>query len=142
MATRRHPPKDPVFFQHSVQGFSFSSIVTSLPLQMDGWAIGLGNPNPGLSKPAIARSVFATWAFVGENQPGDWTLRLRKNQAIIDAATVSLTAGKPGEYSNVAADWSLQVSFQAGETYHVIADGPSKQAVILRAILRFEECYE
>ena len=130
-----------MFFQHSVQGFSLAPIVTELHLTMDGWAIGLGNPNPGVSKPSIALSAYITWAFVGENKPGDWTFRLRKNQSIIDAATISIPAGKPGVYSNVAADWSVQVGFQAGESYHVLADGPSKQAVILRALLRFEECW-
>ena len=102
--------------------------------------MGPGYPNPGLSKPAIARSAFVSWAFVGENEPGDWCFRLRKNEGIIDAATIDLPAQEPGVFTKVAADWSLQVSFQAGESYHCIAEGPSKRAVILRAVLNFEDC--
>ncbi len=130
----------PVFFQHTLEGHTLSPIVTNLHLYMDRTRVAPGYPNPGLSKPAIARSAFISWAFVGENDPGDWTFRLRKNEGIIDVATIVLPAMEPGVFSKVAADWSLQVSFAAGETYHCLADGPSKRAVILRAILRFEEC--
>ena len=129
------------YLQHSMDGFSFYPIVTELQMFMDRRATGVGNPNPGLPIPAIARAAFVTWAFVGENEPGDWTFRLRQNEAIIDAATITMPAGEPGAFTNVAADWSTQVSFQAGETYHCIADGPTKRAVILRAILCFEECH-
>ena len=127
---------DPVFFERILDAHSFAPIVTELQL----FTAGQGTPNPGLVKPCIVRGVFATWAFVGENEPGDWLLHLRTNEGIIDAATMDLPAGTPGEFSKVAGDWSVPVSFQAGETYHVIANGPSKRAVILRAILRFEEC--
>ena len=138
--SRRSRPIGPIYFQTTLEGYSLAPIVTELPLYMDRTRVAPGYPNPGLSKPAIARSTFITWAFVGENSPGDWTFRLRKNEAVIDAATITLPAGEPGVFSKVAADWSIQVSFQAGETYHCLADGPSKRAVILRAILRFEEC--
>ncbi len=140
MVTSRSRPLGPVFFQMTMEGYSLYPIVTELQMFMDRRATGVGNPNPGLSKPAIARSAFINWAFVGENEPGDWTFRLRKNEGLIDVATIALPAGEPGVFSKVAADWSLHVSFQAGETYHCVADGPSKRAVILRALLRFEEC--
>jgi len=140
MVTSRSRPTGPVFFQMTLDGYSLAPIVTELHLSMDRTRVAPGFPNPGMSKPAIARSAFISWAFVGENEPGGWMFRLRKNEAVIDAATIELPAQEPGVFSKVAGDWSTQVSFQAGETYHVVADGPSKRAVILRAILRFEEC--
>ena len=137
---RRSRPAGPVFFQMTLDGYSFAPIVTELHLYMDRSRVGPGCPNPGMAKPAIARSAFISWAFVGENEPGDWVFRLRKNEGIIDVATIALPAGEPGVFSKVAADWSTQVSFQPGETYHCLAGGASKRAVILRAMLRFEEC--
>ncbi len=131
---------DPVYFQHTLDGYSLQPIVTEICMYMDRTRVGPGCPNPGMSKPAIARSAFINWAFVGENAEGDWTFRLRKNEGILDVATIALPARESGAFTKVAADWSTQVSFAAGETYHVIANGPSKRAVILRAILRFEEC--
>ena len=135
MASRSRPT-GPTHFQHALVGASFSSLVTELPLLMDG------NPNPGLSKPAIALGASVTWVFLAENAPGDWVLRLRKNQDVADVATIALPAGDPEVFSRTTQSWSLPVSFGAGELFHLLADGPSKRAILMRAVLLFEDCQQ
>ena len=82
---KRSRPPGPSFFQAVLDAHSFAPKVTELQLFLKG----PGTPNPGMVKPAIARGVFVSWAFVGANEPGDWTLRLRTNEGIIDAATMN-----------------------------------------------------
>lgn len=129
----------PHVFTHQMDTFE-SGFVTTATIFMGQQPIGIGSPNPGFMKAAIATGAFIHWSFTNDVNPGDWTLRLRKNEAVVDSATITLTSsGAGGVFSKVVGVWSPQVTFAVGDTYYVVADGPLKDEIFLRAILRFEE---
>lgn len=71
------------------------------------------------------------------NSAGNWTLRIRVNESGSDSATFSLgMAALPG--SKNAGPASADIILQPGDTYHLLADGPSRNVALLRVNLLWE----
>lgn len=136
----RHDRERRVFSQ-SLDAFDLAAAVTTLQ-----WFIGrqpvsgsVLTPNPGFAIPCVATHVFVDWLVLVHTVAGNWTLRLRKNESGADSATFLMTAGAASVHQKVCGLWSQEVQFDACDTYHLVADGPSKNIVLARAALRFEE---
>jgi hypothetical protein len=130
-------------FHHTLDGFDATASVTSIIWSMDQQFVAapavVFTPNPGFAIPCIATHVFVDWLVAAHTVAGNWTLRLRKNEAAGDSATFAMVAGAPVAHQKVCGLWSQEVLFDACDTYHLVADGPEKNIVLARAILRFEE---
>lgn len=133
-------------YHHTFESFNLSPVVTALSMFMGRQTIDITSPQPGFPRAGRATDVHVRWAFLANNTgpPLDWTLHFRRNQDAFDSATFTVTAGAPGVFTTVFGPWVPAVgggglSFAAGETYTFFADGPSKNVVLIRVILRFEE---
>jgi hypothetical protein len=71
------------------------------------------------------------------NSAGDWTLRVRVNESGSDSATFTIgVAALPGSKNSGVP--SSEIVLQAGDTYHLLADGPSRNFIVARPILEWE----
>jgi len=134
-------------FHHTLSGSSLTGADTQVNFFMDSLGVGsiLGapvvvSPNPGFAIPCIATHVFVDFIHNGDTVAGNWTLRLRKNEALADLATFPITVGAVGIVHNKSCgQWDPHVRFDPCDTYWIIADGPQKNLALIRAVLRFEE---
>jgi hypothetical protein len=88
--------------------------------------------------PGAARAVrigLSTQCGTDTN-PGNWTLRLRRGNSTTDLATASIAITTAITDQSVL--WTPQVIFEAGWSYWIVADGASKDTVIIRPILEWE----
>jgi hypothetical protein len=130
-------------FHHTLEAAEQTGVDTTANFFMDRQLVGAApftTPNPGFAIPCVATHVFTDFITGGHTVAGNWTLRLRKNEAAVDSATFVILAGAvPGAHIKSCGLWSQEVQFDACDTYHIQADGPEKAVVLIRAILRFEE---
>lgn len=114
-----------------------AGLVTQLLIQMDGSVITPLSWCPAFPRAAKALRAAITAQCAADTTPGNWTLRLRKNESFVtDEATISF--GLTTTLTKTAAVWSSQVVFEAGDTYYIVADGPSKTDVLCRFVLEWE----
>jgi hypothetical protein len=130
-------------FHHILDAFDLGGAVTSLT-----WFIGrqpvadpgtVLSPNPGFTHPTVATHVMVDWLVQVHTVAGDWTLTLHKNEAVAASATFTMVAGAALTHQKVSGLWSVEVPYDAADSYHLTAAGPSKNIVLARAVLRFEE---
>lgn len=112
--------------------------VTALTFYKDTFIIaGANTVNPGFPRAAILRGIFVHSGCIVVNSAGNWTLRLRVDESGSDSATFSVgMAALPGskDYGNM----STSVIVPGGSSYHIQADGPSRNFAVCRATLEWE----
>lgn len=124
---------------HTFQGSDLGSAVTSLALSMDGLITGTeaATCNPGFPRAAKLVGVFTHATCAAVNSAGDWTLRIKDGSSGTDLATFNMPmAAIPG--SKTFGQATSQIIVQAGTTYYVSADGPSRLVVVARVVLEWE----
>lgn len=131
-------------FHHTLSGINGTATATSIDMFMDNLNVGAPPavfvPNPGFTHSVVATHVFVDFIHGGVPPAGNWTLRLRKNEALVDSATFAVTAtGAAAVHQKSCGIWLPSVRFDRCQTYHIQLDGPTVNVALARAILRFEE---
>lgn len=125
---------------HTFSAQNLGAAATALIFIMDSIVVA-GAPtltvNPGFSRAVRLRGIFAHTGALIVNVGGNWTVRLRLNETGVDAATfaVGMAAGGSKNFGQMTPGG---VVVQAGSTYHIQADGPSRNIAIARVILEWE----
>lgn len=111
--------------------------VTQVLFQMDNAGINPFGWCPGMPSAAKCTRVMVTAQCAADTNPGNWTLRLRKNESLFtDEATFSFALTTA--LSKTAGAWSAEAIFQPGDTWYVVADGAAKNTVIIRVSMEWE----
>lgn len=132
----RYGQNDTRLVHHLFIGISGDPAAVTLELGTDGLAVGALSLNPSFPRAAKLVAIAVTF-FVGiENVAGNWTLRVRKNEGATDEATFSFAAATG--LNKTAGPPSVEALYQAGDTYHIQADGPSKNNVFARVTMEWE----
>lgn len=132
----RYGQNDTRLVHHLFVGINGDAAAVTLELGTDGLAVGAASLNPGFPRASKLVAVMVN-CFVGlENVAGSWTLRVRKNEGATDEATFSFAAA--AGLNKTAGPPSVEALYQAGDTYHVQADGPSKNNVYARVTMEWE----
>ncbi len=135
---RQNPKRDSRLIHHCFEVADPGSAVTAVPFTMGGLLVAASlTVNPCAPSAMKLRRIGIMAGCLIVNSAGDWTFRIRVNESGSDSATFNfgLTA-LPG--SKDAGPPSSEVVLQAGDTYHVLADGPSRNYVVVRPILEWE----
>lgn len=124
---------------HLAQGNDFGATVTSMIMQMDGLILGGGGntANVAATRPMRLVRVAVHAGCLVVNSAGDWTLRVRVNESGSDSATFTFSMGTLPGTKTVGVPSSV-FTIQAGDTYHIQADGPSRNIAVARATLEWE----
>lgn len=134
----RQGPGDRAFISQEFTAQDVNSVVTFLFLEADRLvtaSVNTVNPCAPRAMKLVAIGAHSTCLVV--NSAGDWTLRIRVNESGSDSATFTLgMAALPG--SKNAGPPSADIILQAGDTYHLQADGPSRNVALLRVNLLWE----
>jgi hypothetical protein len=123
---------------HTFELADGGAAVTSAGFTMGGLIVAASNTvNPCAPSAMKLRRIGVMSGCLVVNSAGNWTLRLRVNESGSDSATFTFgLAALPG--SKDFGAWSSEVLLQAGDTYHLVADGPSRNFVVVRPILEWE----
>lgn len=133
----RYGQNDTRLVHHLFVGINGDAAATTLELGTDGLVVASFSINPNFPRAAKLVAI-AVNCFVGaDNVVGSWTLRVRKNEGATDEATFVFGA-VGGAFTKTAGPPSVECLFQAGDSYHVQADGPSKNQVYARVTLEWE----
>lgn len=123
--------------QHTLYGDSLSGADTALAFQMDGQLTGTVNiVNPGFPRAVRASGIWINSATLGVTVAGNWNVRLRLNRTGADAATFTFNPTAANEV--FSGFWSTQALIQPTDQYHLLADGPTRVLMLIRAVLEFE----
>lgn len=137
MSLGRFGQGNKILVYDSVYGDAGGTPVTQVLFQQDNQGINPFGFCPGVPRAMKCTKVHVTSQVAAVNTAGNWTLRLRKNESFaVDEATFSFAAGTT--LSKDAGNWSTEAVFQAGDTWYVVADGPSRNTVLIRASLEWE----
>lgn len=132
----RLSPNDTRYVHHLYFVFDSGAALTSVGFQTDNFVVGAASLNVCFPKAArLVGCAAHTLAFV-DTVPGNWTLRIRQNEGGVDVSTWSFALTSVA--SKTAGPPSVEALFQAGDTYHILADGPEKNTVIIRLTLEWE----
>jgi hypothetical protein len=135
--TGRESKFDRMLVHHFAYGDAIGPGTTQVLFQMDNQSITPFSWCPALPRAAKAVRVAVTSQCAVNTTPGNWTLRLRKNESVVaDEATFSVAVTTA--LATTVGPWSAEALFQAGDRYYIVADGPSKDTVILRVVLEWE----
>lgn len=135
----REGAADSRLVHHMFQATDFGGAITLLTFGADGQTVFSTNAtNPCMPTAARLARVGIHAACGAINTAGDWTLRFRVNESAgTDSATIGFPiAVLPG--SKTAGVWSADVILQAGDTYYIVADGPSRNIILARVIVGWE----
>ena len=121
---------------HHLVVFDSNATATSVGFAMDNLAVAAASLNPCFPRAAKLVGVGIHSICFVDTVAGNWTLRVRKNEGGTDEATFSFALTSTTQ--KTAGSPSVEALFQAGDTYHVIADGPEKNTVIIRLTLEWE----
>jgi len=135
--TGRESQFDQMLVHHFAYGDQIGAGTIQVLFQMDNQSITPFTWCPALPRAAKPVRVAVTSQCAANTTPGNWTLRLRRNESLVtDDATFSfpLTIA----LASTAGPWSAEPVFQAGDRYYIIADGPSKDTVILRVVMEWK----
>jgi len=138
MGRGRFNTNDTRLVHHTLQASAGGPAEVSLKLTMDNLITDTGNTtNPCIPRAARLVRAAVHGACLAVNTAGDWTLRIRKNESGSDSATMTFgLAAVPG--TKTAGLLTPEVIWEAGETYHGVVDGPSRNFVIVRVTLEWE----
>lgn len=135
---RRYNPRQLV--HHHFQANDLGSAVTALTFGQDGLIVAGGGVTVNVPAPRPMRlvriGVHSGCAVI--NTAGNWTLRLRVNESGSDSATFSFAMDALPTGTKVAGVPSTVVTIQAGDTYHIQTDGPSRNIAAVRVTLEWE----
>ena len=132
----RFSQNDTRLVHHLFVGLNGDAAAVTLELGTDGLVVGAASLNPNFPR-ASKLVAIAVNCFVGvDNVAGAWTLRVRKNEGGTDAATFTFAAA--AGLNKTAGPPSVECLFQAGDSYHVQADGPSKNNIYARVTMEWE----
>lgn len=129
---------DRSFISHMFQITDSNTAATSAFFNADTLVTGSSSTvNPGFVQAVRFHGIMLHTACLVVNSVGDWTFRLRKNEATSDtfSGTFGLAA-LPGSKDVLLADGLY--TWEAGDTYHLQCDGPSRNFIILRATVYWE----
>ena len=133
--TRRN--QDSRIVHHTFVGYDDTAVVTTLTLQKDGFVQGSAFAffNTCVPTAMRLRRVAVRSVTIAETVAGAWTLHLGINEGA-DVATfsVSMPVGGAKQSGQLSAD----VVIQAGDTYHLDLDGPSRNLAFARVTLEWE----
>lgn len=135
---RKGQRSDSRYIQHQFLALDTAPVVTSVVFQSEALFTGpSGTVNPIAASAMRLRRVGCHNACGAVNSAGDWTLRIRVNESGSDSATFTLRMeAAPG--SKDAGAPSTEIILQAADTYHLLADGPSRNLVVARLYLEWE----
>lgn len=135
---RQQRKTDSVLVHHELNVVDSNAAATSVGFTMGGLIVaGSNTVNPCAPRAMKLRRIGSHNGCLVVNSAGDWTLRLRVNESGSDSATFTLgMAALPGSKNSGVP--SSDVILQAGDTYHLLADGPSRNFVVIRVILEWE----
>lgn len=132
----RRYTNDSRLVHHHLFVFDSGAAVTTVGFTMDNFVVAVGSLNPCFPSAAKLVGIGLHTLCFADTVPGNWTLRVRKNEGAGDEATFSFAL--TNAFSKPAGRPSVEALFQAGDTYHVLADGPEKNTVVLRLTLEWE----
>jgi len=132
----RYGQNDTRLVHHLFVGINGDAAAVTLELGTDGLVVGAASINPNFPRAAKLVAVAVNCFIPIENVVGPWTLRVRKNEGATDEATFVFAAA--AGFNKTAGPPSVECLFQAGDSYHVQADGPSKNQVYARVTLEWE----
>jgi hypothetical protein len=130
---------DSRFVHHTLQANDLGATVTAMAFGMDGLLTGgeTITVNPGAPRAMRLNRIFVHSSCAIVNTPGDWTVRIRVNGSGSDSATFVVgNTAVPG--TKLAGQMSTDIVLQAGDTYNLLADGPSRNIAFMRAVLEWE----
>lgn len=135
---RQQRKADSRLVHHELNVADGGAVVTATGFAMGGLIVSASNTvNPCAPRAMRLRSIGVHSACLIVNSAGDWTLRLRVNESGSDSATFLMgVAALPGTKN--AGPPSSEVILQAGDTYHLVSDGPSRNYVVIRVLLEWE----
>lgn len=137
MAGLRRYANPRMLVHHGFQGSTVADPVTTQNMFQDGLIVGLNTANPMAATGMVLRYATCHSGCIGINTAGAWTMRLRKNESLSDSATASITCGTlPG--SKEIITFSSEFRLDPGDSFYCIADGPSRNTVVIRLNLYFE----
>lgn len=116
--------------------FDGGTALTEVAFQTDNFVVGAASANVCFPNAAKLVGVAIMAITFGDTVPGDWTIRVRKNEGGADEATFPFTLTTAATKSAGPPD--VEALFQRGDTYHVLANGPEKVAVVARLTLEWE----
>lgn len=94
---------------------------------------------PVRTKQKVLRVAVVAQHFNGSD-PGDWTLRLRKNGSVSDLATFDYEwDASNGNIAVTTGDFSAEVTFDEGDHWGLHTDGPSINLPRVRVWVEVEE---
>lgn len=136
----RQRAADARLIHHTFQANDLGATVTSMGFFMDGLATGSEavTVNPGFPRAVKLVGVFLYSGCAIVNSAGDWTFRLKDGATGSDLATCALGMTALPSPTKFAGQMSSQVIIQAGVSYYVNCDGPSRNIAVARAILEWE----
>lgn len=134
--TRGRRGKPGIYFSFQSYGSDGSNPVTTLIMTSEGQGLSPFNLNPVFPFGARAVAIGCLGNTNADIVAGNWTMRLRKNESFADSATFSFAVSTG--INKTAGRWSSEVLFDAGDTFYITADGPSKNGIAVRAWLLFE----
>jgi hypothetical protein len=128
----------PYLVHHHLQALDLGATATSVTFQMDGLVVGpSGTVNVPAPRPMRLVGIAVHAASGVVNTPGDWTLRVRVNESGTDSATFTFSMDAlPG--NKKAGPPSTVFTLPTAGTYHIVADGPSRNIVAIRVTLEWE----
>jgi hypothetical protein len=131
---------EPILVHHTFQANDGGGAVTALTYAADGLIVAGGGitANPIAPRPMRLVRVAVHALCLVINSAGDWTLRVRVNEAGTDSATFTHPIAVAPAGSKTAGVPSTVVTLNAGDTYHILADGPSRNFVVSRVTLEWE----
>lgn len=133
--TRRH--QDTRLVHHLIQGNDLGAVVTALVMNMDGLAMDPASVNPVAPRAMRLRRITTHSFCVVVNSAGAWTLGIRLNESGSNTATFSVDmSAVPG--TKQVGNPSAVVILQAGDTYHLVLSGPSRNIAAARITLEWE----
>ncbi len=123
---------------HTLQKLDVNSAATSMKMAMDGLDTDAsGTVNPCMPQAVRLSRIACHSITLVVNTPGNWTVRIRVNESGSDSATFSIGMAA-GAGSKDAGPPSTDLILQAGDTYHVVVDGPSRNVAAARVTLEWE----
>lgn len=131
---------EPQMVHHHFQANDLGAAVTAVTFTQDGLIVAGGGITVNVPAPRPMRLVrVALHAACGVvNTAGNWTLRLRVNESGSDSATVSFAINPLPSGSKASTVPSTVVTINRADTYHILADGPSRNIAAIRATLEWE----
>lgn len=135
---RQQRKADTRLVHHELNVVDGGSAVTAASFSMGGLITASSSTmNPCAPRAMKLRRLGVHSGCLVVNSAGSWTIRLRVNESGSDSMTFSTgAAALPGSKDSGLP--STEVILQAGDTYHLLADGPSRNFLVIRAILEWE----